>query len=224
MLANPFHLRRPWTAGWLALALRRQRVTRSNRVGCATLRFCTILLQGVENYSIEPPDSRGGQNLKRRPLASHEASRAITRTRELEFLADRGVAVLEPKLDGLRHQHQQVRVKPALFIETRRPVARCLIKFEVANSHGPARTVSTTKRTLKPSDLAPEGRSEGADLQNRLYTVGMVPPSMTYSLPVIDAARGEARNATRSATSFGCAGRPSGMPPREAIRPLRAAS
>jgi hypothetical protein len=152
-----------------------------------------------------------------------EASRAITRART-GISADRGVAVLEAKLDGLRHQHQQARVKPALFIETRRPVARCLIKFEVANSHGPARSVSTTKRTLKPADQTPEGRSEGADLQNRLYTVGMVPPSMTYSVPVIDAARGEARNATRSATSFGCAGRPSGMPPREAIRPLRAAS
>src|SRR5258708_14380564 len=57
-----------------------------------------------------------------------------------------------------------------------------------------------------------------------LYTVGMVPPSMTYSVPVIDAARGEARNATRSATSLGCAGRPRGMPPSEFIRPLRAPS
>src|SRR5262245_54808076 len=36
----------------------------------------------------------------------------------------------------------------------------------------------------------------------------MVPPSITYSVPVIDAARGETRNATRSATSLGRAGRP----------------
>ncbi len=54
--------------------------------------------------------------------------------------------------------------------------------------------------------------------QDRLLpsqTVGTVPPSMTYSAPVMDAARGETRNAMRSATSSGFAGRPSGMPPSE---------
>ncbi len=45
-------------------------------------------------------------------------------------------------------------------------------------------------------------------------TVGTVPPSITYSVPVIEAARGETRKVTRSATSFGLAGLPSGMPPR----------
>jgi hypothetical protein len=37
----------------------------------------------------------------------------------------------------------------------------------------------------------------------RLFSqiVGMFPPSMTYSLPVIDEARPETRNATNSATS-----------------------
>ena len=45
-------------------------------------------------------------------------------------------------------------------------------------------------------------------------TVGTVPPSITYSVPVIEAARGETRKAIRSATSFGFAGRPSGMPPK----------
>jgi len=35
------------------------------------------------------------------------------------------------------------------------------------------------------------------------YTVGTVPPSMTYSVPVMDPARGNARNATRSATPCG---------------------
>jgi len=54
--------------------------------------------------------------------------------------------------------------------------------------------------------------------------VGTVPPSMTYSLPVIEAARGETRKATRSATSLGFAGRPSGMPPSELITILRADS
>jgi hypothetical protein len=47
-----------------------------------------------------------------------------------------------------------------------------------------------------------------------IQTVGTVPPSITYSVPVIEAARGETRKAMRSATSIGLAGRPSGMPPR----------
>jgi hypothetical protein len=57
---------------------------------------------------------------------------------------------------------------------------------------------------------------------SRAETVGTVPPSMTYSVPVIDAACAEARNATRSATSLGLAGRASGMPPSESITILRA--
>ncbi len=51
----------------------------------------------------------------------------------------------------------------------------------------------------------------------RNHAVGTVPPSMTYSVPVIDAARGETRKVMRSATSCGLAGRPSGMPPRESM-------
>jgi len=51
-----------------------------------------------------------------------------------------------------------------------------------------------------------------------IQTVGIVPPSMTYSLPVMDEARSEARNATNSATSSGRLGRPSGIPPSEFIR------
>lgn len=49
--------------------------------------------------------------------------------------------------------------------------------------------------------------------QSRPQAVGTVPPSMMYSVPVMEAARGEARNAMRSATSSGLAGRPSGIPP-----------
>src|SRR6266850_8444615 len=54
--------------------------------------------------------------------------------------------------------------------------------------------------------------------------VGIVPPSITYSLPVIDEARSDARNATSSATSSGRFGRPSGIPPSESIMRCRAAS
>ena len=46
------------------------------------------------------------------------------------------------------------------------------------------------------------------------YAVGTVPPSITYSVPEIALERGDARKAIRSATSFGLAGRPSGIPPR----------
>jgi len=59
---------------------------------------------------------------------------------------------------------------------------------------------------------------------DRSQTVGTVPPSITYSVPVIEAARGDARNATRSATSLGRAGRPMGIPPSESINILRAPS
>ena len=55
-------------------------------------------------------------------------------------------------------------------------------------------------------------------------TVGTVPPSMTYSAPVIDAARDDARKATRNATSSGLAGRPMGIPPSESIKCFRAPS
>jgi len=50
------------------------------------------------------------------------------------------------------------------------------------------------------------------------HTAGMVPPSITYSLPLIEAARSETRNATSSATSSGWPGRPIGIPPSEAMR------
>src|SRR5204862_2330180 len=54
--------------------------------------------------------------------------------------------------------------------------------------------------------------------------VGIVPPSITYSLPVIDEARSDARKATNSATSSGRFGRPSGIPPSESMMRCLAAS
>jgi len=57
---------------------------------------------------------------------------------------------------------------------------------------------------------------------NGSHIVGTVPPSMTYSLPVI-ATRGPTPGRRQvPATSSGRAGRPSGMPPNEAIKPVRA--
>jgi len=47
--------------------------------------------------------------------------------------------------------------------------------------------------------------------------VGIVPPSMTISVPVIAEARSEAAKATSSATSAGWLGRPSGIPPSMSI-------
>src|SRR6266404_6494963 len=58
----------------------------------------------------------------------------------------------------------------------------------------------------------------------RHQTVGTVPPSITYSLPWIEAARSDARKATSSATSSGRPGLPIGIPPSESIRLSRAVS
>lgn len=49
------------------------------------------------------------------------------------------------------------------------------------------------------------------------YSVGTVPPSIRYSDPAIEADRGEARKAIRSATSPGVAGLPTGIPPSQSI-------
>ena len=58
---------------------------------------------------------------------------------------------------------------------------------------------------------------------NRVYqTVGTVPPSITYSLPLIENALSETRNAISSATSSGRPGRPIGIPPRDFINSWRA--
>ena len=54
-------------------------------------------------------------------------------------------------------------------------------------------------------------------------TVGIVPPSITNSLPVMAEALSDARKATSSATSSGRLGRPKGMPPIMSISFCRAA-
>jgi Phage integrase, N-terminal SAM-like domain len=51
--------------------------------------------------------------------------------------------------------------------------------------------------------------------KSSIYAVGTVPPSITYSVPVMARARAETRKAMRSATSVGFAGRPSGIPPSD---------
>src|SRR5215469_731230 len=54
-------------------------------------------------------------------------------------------------------------------------------------------------------------------------TVGIVPPSITISVPVIAEARSDAAKATSSATSSGRLGRPSGIPPSMFMSFCRAA-
>src|SRR6266478_2567528 len=73
-----------------------------------------------------------------------------------------------------------------------------------------------------PPGQAPSEGMVRLDFARKCQIVGMVPPSITYSLPVIDAARSEARKATSSATSAGQPGRPSGMPPSDFINCSRA--
>jgi hypothetical protein len=58
---------------------------------------------------------------------------------------------------------------------------------------------------LKPGDFELWAVPSHAPFDS-LHTVVTVPPSILYSVPVIEAARGEARKATSSATSLGRAG------------------
>jgi hypothetical protein len=74
----------------------------------------------------------------------------------------------------------------------------------------PRSELAATFRALGFSDVA--AASYPGSIRVR-QAVGTVPPSMTYSVPVIAPALGETTNATSSATSRGVAGRPSGMPP-----------
>lgn len=69
------------------------------------------------------------------------------------------------------------------------------------------------KRIRRAWGTPPPSRLIGLVLQ----TVGTVPPSMTYSVPVMLAARSDARKAIRLATSSGFAGRPIGIPPSESM-------
>ena len=55
-----------------------------------------------------------------------------------------------------------------------------------------------------------------------IQTVGTVPPSITYSLPVIDKACSETRKANNSATSSERPGRPIGILPSDFINSWRA--
>ncbi len=52
------------------------------------------------------------------------------------------------------------------------------------------------------------------------HRVETVPPSIRYSVPEIEADRGDARNVIRSATSCGAAGRPTGIPPSQSMTSL----
>jgi hypothetical protein len=88
-----------------------------------------------------------------------------------------------------------------------------------------------------PDPMAPRRRSAAGQARAGLprveaemclgipsHAVGTVPPSITYSVPEMEAARGDTKKAIRSATSRGFAGRPIGMPPRDAINACRALS
>lgn len=71
---------------------------------------------------------------------------------------------------------------------------------------GMANVLHTFPWSRKPLPAVTEGQA-----------VGIVPPSMTYSAPVMAPARSDTRKAMRSATSAGRAGRPSGMPPSDCM-------
>lgn len=69
-----------------------------------------------------------------------------------------------------------------------------------------------------PADIADiERGTSRARKQAFVQAVGMVPPSITYSVPVMLGDRSDARNAIRLATSTGADGGPVGMPPSETM-------
>src|SRR5690242_11255429 len=63
---------------------------------------------------------------------------------------------------------------------------------------------------------------EPLSFRRQIQITGTLPPSIRYSTPVMVAARGETRNAMRSATSFGLFGRPIGIPPIDCMSFIRA--
>ena len=94
------------------------------------------------------------------------------------------------------------------------PLPNTLERFRLFPAHT---RFNFAHERISPVCCVPQGFKLLSDLLLigcRLQTVGSVPPSMTHSVPVIDEARDEAKNAMRSATSSGLAGRPSGIPPR----------
>ena len=91
-----------------------------------------------------------------------------------------------------------------------------VMRFELEDAHFWPEVLPGTSAFVHK--LAPAERS------SLPHATGTVPPSITYSTPVMEAARCDTRNSTSSATSCGLAGRPSGMPPREFMRERRAPS
>jgi hypothetical protein len=91
------------------------------------------------------------------------------------------------------------------------------LDFEIVHSRIKSRSPGRVSRVTNTGI-----RGDGPEVLTSNQIVGMVPPSMTYSLPVIADARSEARKATSSATSSGRFGRPSGIPPSESINCWRA--
>lgn len=80
------------------------------------------------------------------------------------------------------------------------------------------RRVAVSPLASRDGSLVDHSLSSGVgDGHSHAHAVGIVPPSITYSTPVIDAARGDARKAMRFATSPGVDGRPNGMPPSESM-------
>jgi hypothetical protein len=94
---------------------------------------------------------------------------------------------------------------------------RSTISLYIGNAYHFGTSMPTLHSAGAARATARSGAKGSASDFERSYTVGTVPPSMTYSVPVIEPARGETRNPTRSATSRGFAGRPIGMPPSDAI-------
>jgi len=163
---------------------------------------CPVLLAalhalGAADYVIH----RDGQSRGRR--GARPAPQLVRRSHRLPAgRLGRAVVAVDP-LDSHDHSTHVGVAEPLLALQEFH-VLRHLVK----GSRGRGVGALSSMTTKHPVTSRGHPRAQPTS-----HTVGTVPPSMTYSVPVIEPALGETTNAMRSATSCGFAGRPMGMPP-----------
>jgi diketogulonate reductase-like aldo/keto reductase len=154
--------------------------------------------------------------------------------RALEGLVDEGrckaIGLSDVSLGNVKEIFETARIKPAVvhveshpylpewdLLDYCRRNGIVLQAFAATIPEDAVREISGIKSRVRFNTVCEDRRSRVHSERVRFYATGMLPPSITYSVPVIVAARGDAKNAMRFATSTGFEGRPSGMPPSESM-------
>jgi hypothetical protein len=158
-------------------------------------------------------------NQRRRPplTISEGCSRSFVFTNDGQsgagHIDDAIEARVDERLEPLRTQ----------LLEGRNIAVARLVQDDIATPNACIVTVTSLGDHLA-TRRSPDASTVSAIFRRRHQTVGIVPPSMTNSVPVMDDARSDAIKATSSATSRGLLGRPSGMPPSMSISFCRASA